>query len=122
MHRFGRYSTDDNNTHLNSSSLLQIRSSANTLSGMRQPAGELDTNNGISSRMIMLTVFKSKAWKPLPTSAALKNEIKPNSFPKLSCCCCCFNRRTHKHNQHAQTQYCLDHKYFFTKLSFGEQG
>lgn len=48
----------------------------NTRSGIRQPAGELDTKSGNSSRTIILTVFGSKVWRLLPTSTALSKKIK----------------------------------------------
>jgi len=51
--------------------------SVNTLSGIRQPAGKLETSKGNSSSTIILTVFGSKDWRLLPTSAALKR-LKTN--------------------------------------------
>lgn len=58
-------------SHLSSFSVSKEVPFENTRSGMRQPAGELDTTSGISSRTIMLTVFGSKDWRLSPTSAAL---------------------------------------------------
>ena len=58
-------------SHLSSFSVLMEAPSEKTRSGMRQPAGELDTKSGNSSRTIMLTVFGSKDWRLSPTSAAL---------------------------------------------------
>ena len=70
-------------SYLSSLSVSQEAPSENTRSGIREPAGELDTKSGSSSRTIILTVFGSKDSTLLPTSAALY-KVKIKRRQKLS--------------------------------------